>query len=53
MRFIKKQKAVKTDANALSCVSRYFHGNIRAQLGRIITVQDVERKRKEVTSYVF
>jgi hypothetical protein len=53
MRFIKKQKAVKTDAKVLSVVSRYFHGNVRAQLGRIITAQDVERKRKEVTSYVF
>ena len=43
----------KTDIDKLSFISSYFHGNIRARLGRIITVTDVERKRKEVTSYVF
>ncbi|MDR0516417.1 MAG: hypothetical protein LBH25_05160 [Fibromonadaceae bacterium] len=53
MIFIKKQKAAKTDVNVLSSVSHYFHGNVRAQLGRIITAKDVEYKRKEVTSYVF
>jgi len=53
MSFIKKQKAVRTDADISGFVSRYFHGNVRAQLGRIITAKDVERKRKEVASYVF
>jgi hypothetical protein len=53
MMFFNKQKAAKTDAEILSSVSRYFHGNIRAQLGRIITAKDVERKRKEVVNYVF
>jgi hypothetical protein len=53
MDFFKKQKAAKTDAEVLSSVSSYFHGNIRAQLGRIITAKDVELKRKEVTGYVF
>jgi hypothetical protein len=53
MIFFKKQKVAKTDADILSFTSAYFHGNIRAQLGRIITAKDVERKRKEVTSHVF
>ncbi|MCL2207643.1 MAG: hypothetical protein FWB90_06050 [Fibromonadales bacterium] len=53
MSFIKNQKAPRTDADISSFVSRYFHGNVRAQLGRIITAKDVERKRKEVASYVF
>ena len=52
MLFIRKQKTVKTEADIRSFISRYFHGNIRAQLGRIITAEDVERKRKTVTSYV-
>jgi len=51
--FFKSNKFAKTDADRLSFISNYFHGNIRARLGRIITATDVERKRKEVTSYVF
>jgi len=51
--FFKSSRFAKTDINRLSFISSYFHGNIRARLGRIITATDVERKRKEVTSYVF
>ena len=53
MIFFKKQKVAKTDADILSFTTSYFHGNIRAQLGRIITAKDVEIKRKEIASYVF
>jgi hypothetical protein len=49
----KRNRFVKTDTDRLNFISSYFHGNIRARLGRIITATDVERKRKEVTSYVF
>jgi len=51
--FSKKNRFAKTDNDRLSFIYSYFHGNIRARLGRIITATDVERKRKEVTSYVF
>jgi len=51
--FFKISKFAKTDTDRLSFISSYFHGNIRARLGRIITATDVERKRKEVTGYVF
>lgn len=50
--FVKKDRFTQTEADKSSFISHYFHGNIRAQLGRIITEKDVERKRKEVTSYV-
>jgi len=49
----KNSKFAKTDTERLSFISSYFHGNIRARLGRIITATDVERKRKEVIGYVF
>ena len=32
---------------------RYFHGNVRAQLGRIITREDVEARRKRILKYAF
>jgi hypothetical protein len=51
--FFKRNRFAKTDTDKLNFISSYFHGNIRARLGRIITAIDVERKRKEVTSYVF
>jgi len=51
--FFKKGKFAKTDIDRLDFISSYFRGNIRARLGKIITTEDVERKRKEVTSYVF
>jgi hypothetical protein len=46
-------KFSQNDTDRQGFISRYFRGNVRAQLGRGITLKDVERKRKEVTSYVF
>jgi hypothetical protein len=51
--FFKRNIFAKTDIDKLSFISSYFHGNVRARLGRIITATDVEHKRKEVTGYVF
>lgn len=34
------------------CV-RYFHGNVKAQLGRIITEEDVAARRRKIAKYVF
>ena len=52
--FLRLKNKMRTYAEIMKDLSpRYFHGNVRAQLGRIITEEDVEAQRKRISRYVF
>jgi hypothetical protein len=52
--FLRLKNKMRTYAEIIKDLSPYyFHGNVRAQLGRIIYKEDVEIRRKKISKYVF
>ena len=52
--FTPVKRGIRGDAELMRDLSlRYYHGNVKAQMGRFITAQDVEHRKKEISEYVF
>jgi hypothetical protein len=52
--FLAKSRKIRTFAEIWRDIApRYFHGNVRAQFNRIITEEDVEKRRNKIANYTF
>lgn len=49
-----KNRKIRNYAEIVKDITpRYFHGNVRAQYGKIMTTKDVEERRTKIANYAF